>query len=205
MIRLLPLGFFCLVATVISAQYAPQAIHTTPEETRALAATITIEDLARHLNILAADDMEGRETGQPGQKKAAAYLKGEMERLGLPTIGEDNGYFQTILFSRQKWAEIDLKLNGESLRHLWEYASAPSQNSHREKVNISELIFLGYGIEDAVYSDYTAAGDLTGKHLLIFAGEPRDKSGNFRISGSKETSTWSESDEKKLLIAKEKG
>ncbi|MEM1358749.1 MAG: M28 family peptidase [Bacteroidota bacterium] len=206
MTRLLFLsGFFCLVVTTLSAQYAPQAIHTTPEETKALAATITVEDLSRHLHILAADDMEGRETGQPGQKKAAAYLKGEMERLGLPTIGEDNGYFQTILFSRQKWAEIDLKLNGESLRHLWEYASAPSQNNHREKVNISELTFLGYGIDDVAYSDYTTAGDLTGKHLLIFAGEPRDKSGNFRISGSKETSSWTESDEQKLLIAKEKG
>ncbi|MEL7160329.1 MAG: M28 family peptidase, partial [Bacteroidota bacterium] len=196
----------CFVfATGLSAQYAPQSVHTSDEETRALAATITVADLKRHLNILAADDMEGRETGEPGQKKAAAYLRGELERLGLPAIGEAGGYYQTILFSRQRWQEIDLKLNGESLRHLWEYASAPSHNTARGATAISELTFLGYGIDDPAHSDYANAEDLTGKHLLIFAGEPRDKKGNYRISGTNEPSSWGASDAEKLRIAKEKG
>jgi hypothetical protein len=181
-----------------------QRLTTTSAQIKDLAATITVEDMRRHLTVLSADDMEGRETGQPGQKRAAAYLEGEFQRLGLPAIGEGGGYFQTILFTRQKWEEIDLELNGESLRHLWEYSSAPSQNSHREMMNISELTFLGYGIDDPAYSDYTGK-DVTGKHLLIFAGEPKAKKGNYRISGSGETSAWSESDERKLEIAKLKG
>lgn len=195
-----------LLTFSISAQRnAPQPVPTSEEETKALAATITAADLKKHLTIISADDMEGRETGEPGQKKAAAYLKGEFARLGLPTIGENNGYFQTILFTRQKWNSIDLKHNGESLRHLWEFASAPSQNASREALDINELTFLGYGIDDPAYSDYASVGDLTGKSILIFAGEPRDVTGNNRITGSKENSDWGTSDEMKLKLAKQKG
>ena len=36
--------------------------------------TINVTDLQRHLNILASDSLEGRETGKPGQKMAANYI-----------------------------------------------------------------------------------------------------------------------------------
>lgn len=181
-----------------------QQLSTTPAEIKAIAATIKVEDMKRHLNILAADDMEGRETGEPGQKRAAEYLRKQFEGLGLPAIGENGGYFQRILFARQKWETIELKLNGEPLRHLWEYASAPSQNDHRETTRISELTFLGYGIEDKDYNDY-AGKDLTGKHILIFSGEPKGEKGTYRVSGTTETSEWSTGNDRKLEIAKAKG
>ncbi len=203
------LGLFlslCLFSFVAIAQRnAPQPVPTSAEETKALAATIKADDLRRHLSIIAADNMEGRETGEPGQKKAAAYLKDQLKNMGFPAIGEDNGYFQTILFSRQKWSEINLTVNGEKRRHLWEYASAPSQNSSRGMTAIDELVFMGYGIDAPTYSDYDNAGDLTGKHILIFAGEPKGKGGSFLISGGQKTSEWGASDEMKLKKAKEMG
>lgn len=196
----------CLLTTGLSAQRnAPQPVPTSEAETRTLAATITAEDLRRHLTILSDDDMEGRETGEPGQKKAAAYLRTQMERLGLPAIGEEGGYFQTILFSRQKWSEISLTVNGEKKRHLWEYASAPSQNSSRAVTAIDELTFLGYGIDTDTYSDYREAGSVRGKHILIFAGEPRNQDGDFLISGSNKASDWGSSTEMKLKKAKAMG
>jgi hypothetical protein len=36
--------------------------------------TITADELKTHLYIVAADEMEGRETGSAGQKKAGVYL-----------------------------------------------------------------------------------------------------------------------------------
>ncbi|MBC6996824.1 M28 family peptidase [Neolewinella lacunae] len=188
----------------VFGQYAPQQLFTTDDEARALAATITVEDLTRHLTILSADDMEGRETGEPGQKRAAEYLRGEFARLGLPTIGENNGYFQRILFTRQMWQHIDLQLDGESLRHLWEFASAPSQNAGRSAVDIGELTFLGYGIKDAAYDDY-AGQDLRGKHIIILSGEPQDAAGNYRLSGNSSPSEWSATDQRKLSVAHEAG
>ena len=205
MIRML---FFLLLLgglSPLSAQSTEiQPLLTSDAKVRELAATITAEDMRRHLTILADDAMEGRETGQPGQKRAARYLQEQFENLGLPTIGENDGYFQTILFTRQKWQDINLTLDGEPLRHLTEYASAPSQNADRGTTRIDELLFLGYGIDDPAYSDY-AGKDVSGRHLLIFAGEPKDRDGNYRISGTGEASAWSASDEQKLTIAKEKG
>ena len=182
----------------------PQQLTTSDEDARALAATITVDDLRRHLSTVASDEMEGRETGQPGQKRAAEYLKGEFERLGLPAIGEDEGYFQTIVFARQKWNNVELTMGGKKLRHLWEYASAPSQNTSREEVAIKELVFLGYGIDDPRYSDYTGA-DVSGKHIMILAGDPKDKKGNNRITDSKTPSDWAENVARKLELAKANG
>jgi len=207
MIRFCLLLAAVLIATVLFAQKEPfqiQKISSSADQVNALAATITVKDLKRHLYTLAADDMEGRETGQPGQKRAAAYLKEEFSRLGLPTVGENGGYFQRILFSSHRWRNIDLTVNGESVRHLWEYASAPSQNTGRGATAISELVFMGYGIDDPAYNDY-AGKDVNGKHLLIFAGEPRSRKGDFRISGTKEPSAWSAGAIRKLEIAREKG
>ena len=36
--------------------------------------TIIVEDLKKHLDILASDSLEGRETGKLGQKMAADYI-----------------------------------------------------------------------------------------------------------------------------------
>ena len=179
-----------LLVLPLSAQWTPQPLSTTDEQVRELAATITVADLKKHLTTLASDQMEGRETGEPGQKRAAAYLRGEFERLGLPTIGENNGYYQTILFKRQKWDQIELKVDGEPLRHLWEYASAPSENGNRRTTTIDELVFLGYGIDAETYSDY-AGNDVAGKHALIFAGEPKDGEKMNLVNGTKEASAWS--------------
>lgn len=58
--------------------------------------TITAEDLKKHLYIYAGDEMEGRLTGTPGQKKAAGYLRGFYKKEGIaPAPGTDN-YFQNI-------------------------------------------------------------------------------------------------------------
>ncbi len=60
------------------------------------AATITEKDLAKHLFIYASDEFEGRETGEPGQKKAAAYLKNFYVEQGIasPLGGDD--YYQEV-------------------------------------------------------------------------------------------------------------
>ena len=188
--------------TSLLAQRA--SLPTTDEEARDLAATIQPDDLRRHLTVLAADDMEGRETGQPGQKRAAAYLAEQLRIMGFPAIGEGGGYFQTIKFSRQRWDTIALSVDGEELRHLWDFYSSPGLNADRPAVDIDEITFLGYGIEEEGYSDY-GGQDVTGKTLLIFAGEPRSRHGNFLLTGTKDPSDWSLNDGRKLRLARAKG
>lgn len=60
------------------------------------AATITAKDLGTHLFVYASDEFEGRNTGEPGQKKAVAYLKDfyVRENIQSPLGGDD--YFQEV-------------------------------------------------------------------------------------------------------------
>ncbi|MEE9218207.1 MAG: peptidase M28, partial [Acidobacteriota bacterium] len=46
-------------------------------------ATITAEDLARHIRTLASDEFEGRGPSSPGEEKTIRYLREEFERMGL--------------------------------------------------------------------------------------------------------------------------
>ena len=48
--------------------------------------TITPEDLKKHLVIIASDSLEGRDTGSPGQKKAAEYVTKYFKEYGLTPI-----------------------------------------------------------------------------------------------------------------------
>ena len=60
------------------------------------AATITAKDLGKHLFIYASDEFEGRNTGEPGQKKAVEYLKNFYVSSGIPSpLGADD-YFQEV-------------------------------------------------------------------------------------------------------------
>ncbi len=61
--------------------------------------TITEADLTQHLSVIASDAMQGRETGEVGQKMAAAYIAEQFKMLGLagPVKGGDNnGYYQKV-------------------------------------------------------------------------------------------------------------
>lgn len=58
--------------------------------------TITPGELREHLYVFAGDKFEGRETGEPGQKKAAEYLKNEYQQLDIPSPLGNNDYFQEV-------------------------------------------------------------------------------------------------------------
>ncbi|MFT5885497.1 MAG: Zn-dependent M28 family amino/carboxypeptidase [Arcticibacterium sp.] len=93
----------CLTINVLRAQDVAQKY----------AATITQEDLRKHLSIIASDDMEGRETTTPGQYKAARYIASEFEKLGLKRIvelGDYKSYFQWFdVYVKGKSQLLDLK------------------------------------------------------------------------------------------------
>jgi hypothetical protein len=58
--------------------------------------TITAADLKTHLYIVAADSMEGRETGSLGQKKAGKYLISQYQKNNIPFPKGATNYYQPI-------------------------------------------------------------------------------------------------------------
>ena len=163
-----------------------------------LASTITVDELTRHLTILSSDEFEGRETGTAGEEKARNYIAGIFESYGLPPVGDNGTYFQQFSYISENWDDISLKINGELINHLGDFFSIPAKNSDLE-LNTNEVVFLGYGIDDANYSDYKGQ-KVNGKVLLVFDGEP-DKNGIYLLSGSNEPSEWTTNLDKKLKAA----
>ncbi|PJX24473.1 peptidase M28 [Psychroflexus sp. S27] len=62
------------------------------------AKSIKSADLSDYLNVLASDEFEGRETGTPGQKKAAEFLKNFYASLNIKggDIRDNTPYYQNI-------------------------------------------------------------------------------------------------------------
>jgi hypothetical protein len=77
------------------------------------AATITAEDLIRHVGIIAADSMLGRATPSPGLERSAKYVASQFERAGLKPAGEAGSYLQR--FGVIRWS-IDTARSAIDLR-----------------------------------------------------------------------------------------
>ena len=86
-----------LVALIVP----PLAAQQTPALAGA-AATITSQDVMRHVGLIAADSMQGRATPSPGLEQTAEYVASQFKRVGLRPAGENGGYMQR--FGVTHWA-----------------------------------------------------------------------------------------------------
>ena len=193
--------FLCLGFVAIQAQEALEVVTAAPEK---YAETIKAADMRYILTVLASDQFEGRETGTPGQVKAARFIADKFRSFGLPKVGEDKTYYQQIIFSSETWDSTAISVGGKDYRHLWDFYAFPTKNNDLAAKTVTEMTFVGYGIEDTRYNDYKNA-DVKGKTLIMYAGEPMNATGNSLITGTKETSDWTSDMDKKLKLAKQKG
>ncbi|WP_415831003.1 M28 family peptidase, partial [Flavobacterium weaverense] len=58
--------------------------------------SITADELKTHLYIVASDEMEGRETGSEGQKKAGVYLIDQYKKDGISFPAAATNFYQHI-------------------------------------------------------------------------------------------------------------
>jgi len=131
--------------------------------------TIIVEDLQKHLNILASDSLEGRETGKRGQKMAAAYIANHFNEIGIPPYKKET-YYQ--------------KFKVKSKKHVCKCEDCDVgfvKQLFGKKRRIKGENVLGY-IEGTDLKDeliiITAHYDHLGKHdSLIFNGADDDGSG----------------------------
>ena len=132
------------------------------------ASTITNTDLNKHLSILASDEYEGRETGQPGQKLAAEYIKNHFEALEL-TPGNNGSYFQEFPLQVKDPKNVYITVNEVEYKFLedfYQFGGLPDTT-----LIGTQIVDLGFGIDEDIYSDYTGK-NLKGKLVLMKAGKP---------------------------------
>ncbi|MEJ2003840.1 MAG: M28 family peptidase [Cyclobacteriaceae bacterium] len=129
------------------------------------AATITEEDLTDDLTILASDALEGRETGERGQKMAAAYIREHFRSIGLDAPVPAPGglqYYQPVKLYSSVPGETYLTVNGNTYDNFEDVIHFGSAST-KEMTGV-EVVFAGDGSEDAI-KDL----DLSGKAAMIKA------------------------------------
>ena len=150
--------------------------------------TITSQELKEMLYIYASDEFEGRDTGEPGQKKAVNYLKEQYVSMNIPSPLSGDDYFQEVPLEKQKAPDANMTVNGTAMEHYTDFlilGNAPTQ-----QLDINDLVYAGYGIDSDTYSDYKDL-NVKGKFVIIKAGEPKDADGNYVTSGTTEETKWS--------------
>lgn len=208
--------FFLLSAFMLSAQADSTAIppKTKPRPKKQVkyplpdpmpfATTITAADLKPLVETLAGPDMQGRETGEEGQRKAAEFIAAQFKALGLPPAGDRNSYFQQISLQNEGWKDIGLKVGEQEFKNRTDFYVFPAFNSNNPKLELKEVVFVGYGIEDPKYNDYGDA-DVKGKAVIFYDGEPMGDNGKSLITGNDFRSSWSLDWKRKVQLAKKKG
>lgn len=131
-----------------------------------------------YVRVLAADDMEGRETGSPGLRKAQEYVVEQLKHAGLEPAGS-KGYYQPVQFVSRQIVESDSSLvlvnNGHTVPlTLGEDAIFSTRVNLAPTVD-APLVFAGYGltVPENNFNDLEGL-DLRGKVAVVFPGAPAE-------------------------------
>lgn len=166
------------------------------------AESITAGELKEHVYYLAGKECEGRETGEPGQKVACAYLVRCFTELGIPPA--PGGYTQTFPLESDDPSCNSTVMQGGV---LWEsdkdFMALCGLRKYEKELAANDMVFGGFGIEDGKYSDYKGL-DVKGKWVLVLDGEPK-RNGRSLISPSMDETNWSTSIQMKVQLAENKG
>lgn len=136
------------------------------------AQTINAAALKEKLSVIAGPEMEGRETASPGQRKAATYIETHFQKIGL-LPGTTGGFQMQFPVYQDTLIEATLK-TGKNTKKLDTDFSLNIVSAANGTYDISEIIYVSYGIADSARNDYNDL-DVKGKWVLLVEGTPAEK------------------------------
>jgi len=147
--------------------------------------SITIGELATHMNFIASDETLGRDTPSQELNITCRYLATYAEAYGLKPILPDGAYFQKIPVEVSKISETQTQLTisdnqqSQTFRCPFDFTAA---GSSQDGAASGDVVFLGLGI-NAPEQNWDDFGDLdlNGKIVVVLdAALPADKQTQFR-------------------------
>lgn len=135
------------------------------------------ERIRAHVEFLAGDLLEGRETGSRGHEIAARYVAAEFHKLGLKPAGDSNGWLMQVPLRKATHAAaptIALTVGGRPvpLVHGRDLALRPSLTEKLRSFS-APLVFVGHGISDRrLRIDDYAGLDVRGKIVVALRDMP---------------------------------
>ncbi len=127
-----------------------------------------------HVEFLASDRLEGRETGLRGYEIAADYVASRFRATGLkPAVGD--GWFQQVPLGAALVdnSKSSLIIAGKSFANRKDVLFGPARTIGQEDIT-ANVVFAGYGIDDpkAGQDDYKGL-DVRGKIVATLFGFPK--------------------------------
>src|SRR5215207_9886533 len=103
---------------------------------------ITAEQLRAHLNVVASDAMEGRNTPSRGLDATADYLATHLKRIGLKPAGDGGTYFQRIELGRDRvdQSRTAFELGAQPLKFGEDFLTARAAGAAE-----GGLVYVGHG------------------------------------------------------------
>ena len=145
----------------------------------------TIENLHILIESLSSDNMLGRNPGTEGGQLAKNYISEQFSLTNLKTF--DNSFFHEVpavsstvkdsSFFTISFRDRDRKLNYGSEVVFWS-----KRNIKNQKINSSDLVFVGYGIVAPEYNwnDYEGI-DVSGKTVVMLINDPGFDTGRLNL------------------------
>lgn len=150
-----------------------------------IASTLSIDQIKKDLYYLASDKLEGRVMGSKGDTLASEYV-GNCFRENRLIAPYNNGtnYFQTVNTFKKDILQSELNVAGRKYENWngWSFAIRSTETVQLDNIPV---VFAGYGIESSLYNDFSDI-DVKGKAVLLLIGQPRDSSGTYLLSGTKQ-------------------
>ena len=145
----------------------------------------TIENLHILIESLSSDNMLGRNPGTEGGQLAKNYISEQFSLTNLKTF--DNSFFHEVpavsstvkdsSFFTISFRDRDRKLNYGSEVVFWS-----KRNIKNQKIDSSDLVFVGYGIVAPEYNwnDYEGI-DVSGKTVVMLINDPGFDTGRLNL------------------------
>src|ERR1035438_5500384 len=126
-----------------------------------------------HIQFLADDKLQGRDTGSEGYREAVKYVAAKMEAFGLKP-GGTSGYLQPVKFETRQLVEEEssIAIVREGAEEVLDRLDA-TQNTRADLAPVMEaaMVFVGYGLRVQIgrYDDLGGV-DLRGKIAVYVNG-----------------------------------
>ena len=147
-----------------------------------------------HVEALANDGMEGRNTGSPAHKRAAEYVAAQFQKAGLEPAGI-GGYIQPVKFKTRRIVEAQSSLalvkNGETQPlKLGDDANISVRIDPAPSID-APLVFVGYGlsIPERNINDF-AGVSLKGAIVVYISATPKSLPGPLQAHFGSGAERW---------------
>jgi len=144
--------------------------------------SINTIDLKRHTQFLASDELQGRNTGEPGMQIAARYLAIQAEALELKALDKDQDYMQPYIIEEKAYDRENSHItitapDSSSKKSSDPFYMFPAPGGDHTLIE-GEVVFAGYGInsEEHSYNDFENI-DIQDKLVMIMNRAPMNEEG----------------------------